>query len=67
MIDTICAGNFIHQSPLGTLHLDRQLSEVEVIVLVSEMERRGLSPNDILAATIDDGVIDFILREPLSG
>jgi len=63
---TLYPGSHIHPTALGDLHLDTELEPRDLNDIVCEMARRGLNPNDILAATYDGVGWDFELRKPLS-
>lgn len=67
-LSKINAGGIRYESEsfpdIGPLFLDCLLDSGEVDLLCSEMKRRNLNPNDIHAATIREGVVDFDLREP---
>ena len=66
MNKTISAGAIRYETELGPLFLDSLLLNEEINLIVNAMRRRLLEPNDILSASINSGIVDFKLREPLS-
>jgi hypothetical protein len=65
-MNTINPGGIRYDTELGPLFLDTLLDSPTVDLIVNQMRRQLLEPNDIVGCSIADGVVSFELREPLS-